>query len=152
MENSKTIETHWLPDEKLIVTQIAGDVTKEDILNWKKGLEHSLDQIADNSSFKIFVNLYGFKAIDLEAHKSFRGIVPLTLADYGWKVGYVNLFDESSSMALKNERGIKCVAAAHTHQDASKIEQYEIRFGRDEEHFFTDPQKAEEWIKAIPVN
>jgi hypothetical protein len=152
MEQSKIIGTQWLPEEKLIITQITGDVTQEDISDWEKGLHNCLKKIEDNSSFKIFVNLFGFKAIDIEAHKSFRGIVPLTLADYGWKVGYVDLFDEASSMIFKNERGIKCVAAAHTHQDASKIEQYENRFGRKEEHFFTDQKKAEEWIKSISVN
>jgi len=153
MTLEKVIRTDWYPDQKLITTQISGDVDKADIEQWEYSLTNTLSQLEDNSTFKIFINLYGFKAIDIDAHKRFRSIVPLTLAQYGWKVGYVDLFEEEAkNLTYSNTRGIQCTAAVHVHQDASKIDQYEARFGREEEHFFSDPIKADQWIRSFKLN
>lgn len=96
--------------------------------------------------------MYGFKAVNIEAHKRFRAVVPLTLADYGWKVGYLNLFEEETqSMTFKNTRGIKCVAAAHSHQDKTKMDLYESRFSSEKEHFFIDPTQARQWIENLEM-
>lgn len=152
MTNSKITETNWYPEKKLLVTHISGDVDKTDIEMWESSLNEALNKINDNESFKVFVNMYGFKAIDLDAHKRFRGIVPLTLANYGWKVGYVNLFEEEAkSVTYKNTRGIKCVGVAHSHQDETKMDLYETRFSCDKEHFFKDPAKAIEWIELLKI-
>lgn len=146
--NTKITRTDWHPSRSLIVSHISGDVTKDDIALWEKSLHDTLGRLDPNSSFKIFINLHGFKAVDIEAHKRFRAIVPETLANYGWKVGYVGLFEEEAKkMTFSNERGIQCKAAAHCHQDETKMELYEQRFSRDNEHFFTDPVKALEWIE-----
>lgn len=147
--NEKITRTDWYPHERLIVTHISGDVDKQDVEYWQQSLEQALDKVEDHSSFKIFVNLFGFKAVDLDAHKRFRAIVPETLARYNWKVGYVDLFEEANSMQYTTTRGIQCVAAAHAHQDETKIEQYETRFGRDNEHFFTNQEAAMNWIKGV---
>ncbi len=150
---TKITRTEWFPEKSLIVTHISGDVTKDDIAAWEKSLHETLDRLQENSSFKIFINLHGFKAIDIEAHKRFRAIVPSTLANYGWKVGYVDLFEEDAKkMTFTNTRGIKCSAAVHCHQDATKIELYQQKFSRKNEHFFTDPAKAMEWIESRSFN
>ncbi len=147
--DKKITRTDWYPQQRLIVTHISGDVDKQDVEFWQQSLELALAKIEDNSSFKIFVNLFGFKAVDLETHKRFRTIVPETLARYNWKVGYVDLFDEANSMQYSSTRGIQCVAAAHAHQDETKIEQYETRFGRDKERFFTNQETAIQWIRGV---
>jgi hypothetical protein len=152
MENPIITKTEWLPEHRLIVTHLSGDVSIADVESWEKSLHTALDQIEDNSTFKIFINLWGFKALNLEAHKRYRAIIPLALADRGWKVGYVDLFEEAASLKFQNLRGVRCVGAAHAHQDASKIEKYESLFGREREHFFTDPQKAKDWIFGLPVS
>jgi hypothetical protein len=145
---TKITRTDWYPEKSLIVTQISGDVSKDDIAAWEKSLLDALDRLDSNTSFKIFVNLHGFKAIDLDAHKRFRAIVPSALANYGWKVGYVDLVeDDAKKMTFINKRGIQCSAAVHCHQDVTKIELYEQKFSRDNEHFFTDPKRAMEWIE-----
>lgn len=96
--------------------------------------------------------MYGFKAVDINAHKKFRGIIPLTLADYGWKVGYLGLFEEESKyIDIKNIRGIKCMGAAHSHHDISKMNLYESKFSSIAEHFFSDPVQAEIWIKNLAI-
>ncbi|MES2765249.1 MAG: hypothetical protein V4642_05240 [Bacteroidota bacterium] len=151
MDYPKIIKTEWHSDKKLIVTQLRGDVEMSDVERWETSFKNALGQIEDNGVFKIFVNLFGFKAADIEAHKRYRNIIPQTLADYGWKVGYVDLFEESKDMVFKNIRGIRCVGAAHVHQDETKIEKYETNFGRENERFFTDPEKADEWIRALKI-
>jgi len=149
MTITKQIGTTWHADQKLLITQISGEVDLKDIEHWEQSLQHGLAQLADNSSFKIFVNLYGFKATSIEAHKRFRTIIPSTLASYGWRVGYLGLFEEAVNLPIIQTRGIRCTAAVHVHQDETKIALYEERFGHEREHFFTDPVKAEAWIRSI---
>jgi hypothetical protein len=82
----KTISSDWYADQQLIITQISGDVTKQDVLHWEQTLYAALDRVADSGVFKIFINLHGFNAVNVDVHKYFRNIVPLTLARYGWKL------------------------------------------------------------------
>lgn len=149
---SKIIETRWYPEKRLIITHISGDIGKSDIKQWEDSLKGTLDQIEDNSTFKIFVNMYGFKAMNIEVHKRFRSVIPLTLANYGWKVGYVDLFEEESkTMKYTNSRGVRCVGAAHTHQDETKMDLYETSFSSEREHFFVNPTKARLWIENLKI-
>ncbi len=152
MRTTKNTETSWYPEKGLVVTHISGDLEKTDIEQWEKSFKDTLDKIEDNTTFKIFVNMYGFKAVNLEVHKRFRGVIPLTLADYGWKVGYLNLFEEEAkTMTYKNIRGIQCVGAAHSHQDETKMDLYESKFSTDREHFFIDPTQARQWIENLEM-
>lgn len=145
----KITRTEWFPEKSLIVTHISGNVTKEDIAAWETSLLDTLARLEENSSFKIFINLHGFQAIDIDAHKRFRAVVPSVLAKYGWKVGYVDLFEEDAKkMTFITTRGIQCVAAVHCHQDVTKIELYQQRFSRENEHFFTDPARALQWVES----
>lgn len=145
----KIITTHWYPENKLIITHISGEANSDDIKRWEQSLLRTLDQVEDNDTFKIFVNLHGFKAINIEAHKQFRTIIPLTLATYGWKCGYVDMFEEASLLQLTNIRGIQCTAAAHAHHDETKMALYESNYSRSNEHFFTDPIAAQQWISNM---
>lgn len=88
----------------------------------------------------------GFTAENFEAHKYFRNIVPLTLANYNWKTGYVNMFEEGKNLSLKSTRGIKCTAAVHVHHDSSKIGLYQEKYSSKNEHFYTDVATARNWI------
>ena len=149
MHTTTQIGTTWHADEKLIITQISGEVGLKDIEHWEQTLVQTLAQLEDNSTFKILVNLYGFKAFNIEAHKRFRTVIPATLATYGWRVGYLNLFEEASTLPLSQTRGIRCTAAVHVHQDETKIALYDMRFGHERERFFTDRKAAEDWIRRI---
>ena len=150
---NKQIHSEWHPEKRLIVTRIGGDVTQDDIKAWEASLHKALSLVEDNSVFKIFVNLHGFKAVNFEAHKSFRTIIPLTLAQYGWKVGYVDLFgEEAKALQLSNNRGISCVGAVHCHQDETKIALYQSNYSRPNEHFYTDPLAATAWIEDLSTS
>lgn len=152
MNYQKSTQTSWDADQKLIITHISGDIEKSDVEKWERSFQAALENIPDNELFKILVNMHGFKAVDLDAHKRFRGTVPVTLAAYGWKVGYIDLFDEEAkTMRYIHTRGIQCVGAAHVHQDETKMSLYQARFSRDNEHFFTDSDKAKEWIETLII-
>jgi len=140
-------ETHWYPEEQLLITHLSGRVGSLDVERWKQSLDTSLSAIPDNGAFKIMVNLYGFKASDFEVHKKYRVIIPSLLADYGHRTGYLALFPEVE-VPLTYTRGIICQAAVHVHQDATKINDYDTRFRSANERFFTDPVQAERWIRA----
>ncbi|WP_276486049.1 hypothetical protein [Paraflavitalea pollutisoli] len=149
MNNTVIADTTWNPDAGMIITSLSGQVNSNDIERWERSLQTAFSQLPDESSFKIFVNLYGFKAVDFEVHKRFRSIVPLSLAAYGWRVGYLDLFEEAANLPLVVTRGIRCTAAAHAHQDETKIQLYESSYSHDREHYFTDPLLAEQWIRSL---
>lgn len=152
MEPLKKITTsQWYPEEKLLETILSGDVDEDDIVRWENSLEKATNQIPEGSTFKCLVNLHGFTAININAHKRYRTIIPLTLAKYNWKVGYVDLFEEASQLTFSKNRNIQCLAAVHVHQDETKISKYEEKFGRDNEHFMTDPDKAKAWIRSYTL-
>lgn len=150
---TKIIQTRWYPEKRLIVTHISGDIAISDIELWEESFKGILDQIEDNTTFKIFVNMYGFKAVNIDAHKRFRGVVPLTLSSYGWKVGYIDLFEEEArTLIYTNTRGIQCVGAAHSHHDETKMDLYQTRFSSEREHFFIDPTLARHWIESLKIS
>lgn len=133
-----------------MVTRLSGDVNETDIAQWQASLAQALDQIEDHSIFKMLIDLSGLQPSGVEAHKKFRTIIPLTLADYGWKVGYVHLFEEDAkSMKITNTRGVQCVGVAHSHHDKEKMDLYQARFAKDTEQFFSDPKEAHSWILKL---
>lgn len=144
-------KSEWVPEEKLVITQISGQADVAQIEAWNYSLQHALSQIEENGKFKIFVNLHGFQAVNFEAHKRFRTIIPATLANYGWRVGYLNLFEEAAELPLTFTRGISCLAAVHVHQDETKIQKYDSMFGKETERFFTDPALGDRWIRSVVI-
>ncbi|MEI6089497.1 MAG: hypothetical protein WCR42_03520 [bacterium] len=152
MNTTKIIKTQWFPDEGLIETHLSGDVGLTVLEQWEQSLNESLEQIPNDSSFKIFINFYGFRAADFNAHKRFRNIIPMTMSKYGWKVGYLNIFEgQTNHIVCSNTRGIQCIAAAHCHQDIAKMELFETKYSSENEHYFIDPQQAIEWLKGINI-
>lgn len=143
------IQTQWFASERLLISQLSGDITSSEIDQWIDSLESALNELTPGQVFRVFFNLVDFKADSLDTHKKFRGVIPLTMASYGWKVGYVDLFDEAALLTYQTKRGIRCLAAAHAHHDATKIAAYEERFGRATERFFTDAVQAEAWIRTL---
>lgn len=147
MSELKITETNWYPDQQLIITKLTGVVDMQDIMRWEQSLHAAIAEIPDSTTFKIFVNLHGFTAANVDAHKYYRNIIPITLADYGWKVGYLAMFpEEAANLALTTRRNIRCIAAVHCHQDETKISKYQNLYSSDREHFYTDPEMAQRWI------
>lgn len=146
----KRTQTSYLKDEKLVITELSGDLNENDIGEWRQSLVEVLRHLGPDTKFKILVNLHGFKAKNFEAHKKFRVVVPQLLAEYGWYVGYLRMFPEAT-LTIQSNRNIYCLAAAHVHQDETKIRNYAENYSMRNEGFFTDPDEARKWIDAIPV-
>ena len=127
-------DSKWIAGQSLLVTRISGEVEMQDVELWENSLTLALSQVADYGVFKMLIDLHGFKAANIQVHKKFREIIPLTLSRYGWRVGYLDMFPEAS-VTLINERGIQCMAAAHVHHDASKINLYESEYSGPNERF-----------------
>ncbi|MCG2612969.1 hypothetical protein LZZ85_01715 [Terrimonas sp. NA20] len=152
MEATTVFGTNWFSEEKTIDTRVCGKVTFRDIELWEESLHLALQQIESGGVFRIMVDLFGFSPNNIETHKRFRSIIPVTLSQYGWKVGYVDLFnEEAEKLQYVNTRDIKCIAAAHAHQDETKIGLYQRSYSRYNEHFFTDPLLARKWLKELSV-
>lgn len=145
----KNLSSKWYNVKKLLVTRISGDVNMQDVIQWEKSLYRALGKINDNDTFKIYIDLFGYKALDVDVHKRFRNIIPFALSKYGWRVGYLYLFEEANDLELSLTRGIRCVGAAHVHQDRSKISKYQFLFGIDNEAYFDDRLLASQWINAL---
>lgn len=146
----KFTESKWIPEQKLLITRLGGNVDLEDIKKWEGSLAEATGKIAPGSTFKAFINLYGFKAINLEAHKAMRNVVPLMLARYNFRAGYLDLF-EDAIVDIRKTNGIACLAVAHVHNDVEKVKLYQERFEKDTERFFTDEAEGEKWIAGIQI-
>lgn len=144
----KIIESRFIPGDQLLVTRLSGILNEEDIVAWKASLEAALATVPDNGSFKILVNLHGFQAENYEVHKKYRVIIPLLLAGYGYRIGYLDMFPEAD-VVLRNTRGIRCLAMANVHHDNTKMEDYSRRFSGPAEAYFTVPGDALDWIQHL---
>ena len=144
----KIISTEWQPQDNLIITRLSGLLNREDIIAWEESLHEALGRIPDNTSFKILVDLHGFTAAHVDVHKQYRNIMPLLLASYGYRIGYLDMFPEAN-VELTVTRGIQCKAMANVHQDETKMVDYEKRFSKAYERYFTDFAAALNWIKLV---
>jgi hypothetical protein len=146
-----TAETTWDAAQKLLVTRLQGDITVEVVRRWQASLQSVLNQIEANSQFKMIVDLYGYELKDIAAHKEMRTVIPLTLANYGFRTALLDLF-EPLELPLQQTRGIICQAVAHIHHDAYKMAEYERRLGWENERFFTEYEQAAVWIQKIAAS
>lgn len=142
-------QTCWDASQALLVTRLQGAVQATAVEQWADTLQRTLAHLADNTSFKLIVDLYGYEPQTLSAHQAMRTVIPLTLARYGFRTALLDLF-EGADLPVTQERGIQCTAVAHVHHEVDKMTEYEHRFGCAAEHFFTDYQQAEAWIHTRP--
>ncbi len=143
----KIADSLWNPMDRVLATRIGGNTDLAGVAEWRGSLARELSRIEDGSTFKIIVDLRGYEIADLAAHQEMRAIIPLTLAEYGFRTALLDLF-EGVELPLRNRYGISCVAAAHVHHDEGKMTAYDRELGRSNERFFTNYRRALEWIQA----
>lgn len=143
-------ETHWEVDHALLVTRLQGTVQMSEVQQWAAALQRALAHLADNTSFKLLVDLHGYEPQQMSAHKAMRTVIPMTLARYGFRTALLDLF-EGADLPLELTRGIRCTAVAHVHHETEKMTAYDHRLGRSNEHFFTAYQQAEAWLRTLPL-
>lgn len=144
------MNTSYIAEQQLIITELSGEVDMPDVEQWQQGLQQVIAQLEPGTKFKILVNLHGFKAQNFEVHKKYRNTIPLALADCGWYVGYLRMFPEAE-VFIRSKNNTYCLAAAHVHQDETKIRNYAENYSMLNEGFFTDPIEARNWIDKIKL-
>lgn len=144
----KITDSFWQPAERLVTTRLSGLLNTSDIQRWERMLTATMDQIPDHTQIKMLVNLHGFKAENFEVHKQYRNIIPLLLAQYGYRIGYLDMFPEAS-VTISHHRQIQVVAMANVHQDETKMKDYQEKFSKPYEQYFTDPDAALAWILSV---
>lgn len=141
-------DTMWNAEQRLLSTTLTGMTSTEDVAAWRLTLDRALEKVPDDGVFKLLVDIRGYEPANPEAHKAFRVVIPMLLADYGFRPGFLDLYPEAE-LAIRRLRGVTCIAHANVHHDAGKMATYEQRLGRANERFFTDIRKAEAWIAAV---
>lgn len=147
----KIIDVKWHSSHQMLVAKLSGKLNAEDVRHWNNLLLRATDNLHDNSVFKIVVDLHGFEAEDMEVHKQFRTIIPALLADYNYRIGYLDMFPEAK-VELNQTRGISCIAMANVHHNVEKMLDYQTRFSKTHEQYFTETEPALAWIKNLNMN
>lgn len=148
---TKIITSFWQPAEQMVTTRLSGLLDTADIQYWENTLIETMKQVPDNTDVKMLVDLHGFKAENFEVHKQYRNIIPLLLARHGYRIGYLDMFPEAT-ITLSTERGIRAVAMANVHQDETKMKDYQEKFSKLFEQYFTDSTAALAWILSVKLN
>lgn len=141
----------WDDTLSILQTELKGPVTREDVELWKRDLYAELDRIPSGRQFRLLLDLDGYEPVDMEAHKAMRLVIPTLLLNHGMRPAYADLFDEPGDLHISMVRNRRCFAFANVHHDENKMSQYEMKIGRSDQRFFTDPDKARQWLIQQPV-
>lgn len=139
-------DVRWDAADGVLISRLSGAFSAADVERWKAELGAALAAISDGRSFRLLSDLSGYEPADLEAHKAMRTVVPLLLAEHGFRTGLVDMV-EAEEPTVTTTRGVTCVAVAHVHHDAGKMTLYQERIGSAKEGFFTDPAVALAWVR-----
>jgi hypothetical protein len=145
------VGTTWNASAALVITRLSGRIAEEDVTFWRESLTKELARIPSGRPFKLLVDSVGYDPVDISVHKAMRSVVPAFLADYGFRTALLELADAGGPVALHQTRGIRCIAVAHVHHEATKMDELDRRLGKDNERFFADRPQAETWIDALPI-
>jgi hypothetical protein len=143
--------SHWDDTLSILQTELKGPVTREVVELWKRNLQAELDRIPDGRLFRLLLDLNGYEPVDMEAHKAMRLVIPDILLHHGMRPAYADLYDEEGDLHVTMLRNRRCFAFANVHHDENKMMQYDIKIGRADQRFFTDPDKARQCLIQHPV-
>ena len=132
-------------------TRLAGTLTLADVHAWRDALHAAGRAVPAVAEFRALVDIRGYDvgAQDMAVHRVQREVVPRFLAAHGFVVGFFRLYEETPPPA--DPSLARCIAVAHVHHEAFKMERYDELLGSDTERFFTDPAEAEAWLAARPL-
>ena len=145
---TKKIESKYSAETGLFETSLSGLISTEDVQEWQNSINAVLAQIPDHSNFKALINIHGYEPQDVEAHKAFRTVIPLTMAKYSFRVGYIDMFEEAD-LPLSGIRDIACIAFANVHQDEVKMKKYQDNYAKSNELYTTDIKEAYKWLERF---
>lgn len=124
---------------------LTGGVDLLTVNRWKENMDQEALAIPRGMHFRSLFSLEGYQPLDVEVHKAMRQTIPYFLSRFNFYAGYLRLFPEVR-VPLKSTGGSQCDRVAHVHNDQGKMQEYQRRFGRDNEQFFTTNRAAFDWI------
>jgi hypothetical protein len=142
----------WDARQAILRTRFPGPAGIAEVVAWRAGLYAAAASIPRLSSFKLLVDLRGYEVSVMEpsVHKVQREIVPIFLATYHFRTGFIDFFGVKGDTVRYREEA-HCRGVAHVHHDAPKMELYRQTLGRDDESFFSSLPEAEAWIASVPL-
>ncbi len=143
--------SHWDDTLSILQTELKGQVTREDVERWKRDLYAELERIPSGRQFRLLLDLDGYEPFDLQAHQAMRLVIPTLLLHHGMRPAFADLFEETGEIPISMQRNRRCFAFANVHHDEHKMMQYETKIGRSDQKFFTDADKARQWLIQQPV-
>ena len=136
----------WIEEKRLLTTRVTGVLTKSDVQSWRDLLHMTGRRIASDTDFRMMIDIRGYEVSeqDREVHMRMREVTPLFLAGHGFTVGFFRLYDEKPPSPEASLA--RCIAVAHVHHDAAKMERYNELLSTPVERFFVDAEEADRWL------
>ncbi len=149
METAIT-DVSWNEDTRILTTRVAGVLTASQVQTWKDRLYQAGRLFPKEGPFKMLIDIQGYEVADQarEVHQVMREVTPVFLASHGFNVGFFSLYEVEPPVA-REEASARCIAVAHVHHDADKMERYNELLGTDSERFFCDAGDAELWLTEL---
>ena len=144
------LEAHWDQDSSIFFTRISGLVGYTELKQWEELLINESQKIPANSEFKFFVDESGYQFNDQNVHKAKKDIMPKFLAHYGFMLSVlptVEITRLRKEIKL-NDKGIHCIAICMNHHDEEKMAEIQQTYGKENEKYFSNFQRAEQWVQA----
>lgn len=144
--------TSWDPGRHILRTRFSGPAGIAQVVSWRAGLYAAAASIPRGAAFKLIVDARGYSVADIDpsVHKVQREVIPLFLATYHFRTGFIDFFGVKGEVVAAKEDA-RCMAVAHVHHECPKMELYRQTLGRADENFFCLIQEAESWITPIPL-
>jgi hypothetical protein len=142
----------WDPTRSILRTRFSGPAGIAQVVSWRAGLYAAAAAIPARTVFKLLVDLRGYQvgSMDPSVHKVQRDVIPLFLATYHFRTGFIDFFGVKGEV-IPIKEDARCIAVAHVHHEGPKVELYRQTLGRENETFFSQIQEAEAWISATPL-
>jgi hypothetical protein len=143
----------WDPARNILRTRFTGPAGIAQVVSWRAGLYAAAAAIPRHGAFKLLVDIRGYQVAqtDPAVHKVQREVIPLFLATYHFRTGFIEFFGVKGEVVPVKEDA-RCMAVAHVHHESGKMELYRQTLGRENEGFFSQIQEAETWIASMPLS
>lgn len=136
---------HFDPSCNTLYSAVSGKLDCGEIAAWEAELYGAARTLEDGASFQFIDDLRGYEVADqdLTAHKELREVTPRFLAAHGFVVGFFKLYEATPPEASESRR---CTRVVHLHHDENKMARYREVLGTDLENFFSDADRARDWL------
>jgi len=149
IEKKPFYSAEWDEAKKLLYTRFTGLMNYDDIDQWKLLVQSEAAKIQPGTAFKFYVDESGYEYVNADVHVYKRNFLPGFLASYGF---YLSLLPSEEIERLKNTVSLnksRCVFMAMNHHNSEVMRSLDNQFGNDTEHYFSDSDKAKNWIESV---